>query len=89
MAKIQPRPAVVGLAQKPDQEDRMTTIDYIGFDITRRRLVSVSRRQTEPFWRKGRSRPCGKSCSTGPRRDRGPGGERWKPLCSQGGFTIC
>jgi transposase len=38
MAKIQPRPAVVGLAQKPDQEDRMTTIDYIGFDIHKKTI---------------------------------------------------
>ena len=38
MVKMQPRPAVVRLAQKPSQEDRMPSIDYIGFDIHKKTI---------------------------------------------------
>jgi hypothetical protein len=39
------RPAVVRLAQKPGQEDRMTTIDYIGFDIHKRTISFCAKAQ--------------------------------------------
>jgi hypothetical protein len=85
MVKMQPRPAVVRLAQKPSQEDPMNTIDYIGLDIHKKTISFCVKAQdgtiveegTIPalrrkllVWAQARPRP-------------------WKRPCLRGGFTIC
>jgi hypothetical protein len=88
MAKMQPRPALLGLAQKPSQEDRMITIDYIGFDIHKQTIRFCAKAQDGTFL-EGKIPALRNKLLAWAKRDRGPGWERWKRPCLRAGFTIC